>query len=184
MNGDYFIGIILPFPSNSTTAIPSGWMPCDGRELKASDYGAANSIIGTQFGGVPGVTFKLPNLNGAVAIGAGQGPNLSNYTIGQTGGTGAVALTQNQLPPHSHSVIVSASGGSQNSPGGNFIGLTTDPSLSPAPPFNAFSSGNSDGQLNSQTIQNEGIGNAHNNLMPSLTIQYIICLIGSYPSPQ
>eukprot|EP01041_Mallomonas_annulata_P026742 gene26742-48151_t len=175
------MGIIIPFAG---TNIPDGWLPCDGRLLKVSDYGTFYSIIGNQFGGVSQVDFNLPNLNGSIPVGAGQGNQLSNYTVGQQGGTGIVSLNQNQLPTHTHSFVVSGSSATSNSPSNNFLANTNDPSTNPAGIIKAFSNAASNGTLNTQTVANSGIGMGHNNLMPSLTIQYIICFNGTYPNPQ
>jgi len=65
---------------------PRGYMICDGRLLPISQYTALYSIIGTNYGGNGQTTFALPDLRSRVPVGAGQGVNLSNVTLGQSGG--------------------------------------------------------------------------------------------------
>ncbi len=49
------------------------------------------ALLGTTFGGNGVTTFALPDLRGRIANGAGQGPGLANYTLGQPGGQEARA---------------------------------------------------------------------------------------------
>ena len=48
------------------------------------------------------MTFALSDLRGRAPIHFGQGPNLTAYNLGQAGGAENVALTQTQMPAHSH----------------------------------------------------------------------------------
>lgn len=50
---------------------PRGWAFCDGQMLQISEYSALYSIIGTTYGGDGRTTFALPDLRGAVPVGAG-----------------------------------------------------------------------------------------------------------------
>ncbi|PCJ81111.1 MAG: hypothetical protein COA49_06560 [Bacteroidetes bacterium] len=83
MNG-FFIGQIIQ------TAQPynyiNNFMNCDGQLLNISNYTALFSVLGTTYGGNGMTTFALPDLRGKVAVGAGNGPGLSNYNVGETGG--------------------------------------------------------------------------------------------------
>jgi microcystin-dependent protein len=69
---------------------PIGWAFCDGRLLSISENAALFSILGTTYGGDGRTTFALPDLRGRVAIHPGQGPGLSDYDLGQAGGTETV----------------------------------------------------------------------------------------------
>ena len=110
-----FIGQVIPVPYNFA---PQGWAFCNGQILAISQNTALFSLLGTQFGGDGKSTFGLPNLQGSVAINAGQGPGLSNYVMGQTGGAVSVSLTLNQLPAHSHGALAFGRAGDNNSPAG------------------------------------------------------------------
>src|SRR5262245_53022514 len=95
-----FLGEIRTFGFNFA---PTGWAMCNGQLLAIAQNTALFSLLGTQFGGNGQTTFALPNLQGRVGIHEGQGAGLSQYTIGQVGGTETVTLTVNQIPAHNHS---------------------------------------------------------------------------------
>ncbi len=50
------------------TEPPDGWLPCDGRKLRITDYQALFTLIGTQFGGDSITTFSLPDLRGRIPM--------------------------------------------------------------------------------------------------------------------
>lgn len=59
---DYFIGQILLLPY---TFAPLYTLYCNGAVISVNEYQALYSLIGNTYGGTPGVTFALPNLQGA-----------------------------------------------------------------------------------------------------------------------
>jgi microcystin-dependent protein len=87
---DVFVGEILLVPYNFA---PTGFAFCEGQLLPISQNTALFSLLGTNYGGNGTSTFGLPDLRGAVPIGAGQGPGLSLYDLGQTSGATSVTLT-------------------------------------------------------------------------------------------
>jgi microcystin-dependent protein len=97
-----YIGAIFSFGFNFA---PNGWALCDGRLLAIAQYEALYALIGTTYGGNGTTTFGIPNLQGRVPIGEGQGPGLSNYALGQTGGAESLTLTLNNMPAHTHPVL-------------------------------------------------------------------------------
>ena len=70
----------------------------DGQILPISQDTALFSLMGTFYGGDGRSTFELPNLEGVTMIGAGQGPGLPLYDLGETTGTTSNTLTAAQLP--------------------------------------------------------------------------------------
>ena len=96
---DPFLGQLLQVGFNFA---PRGWAQCAGQQLAISQNSALFALLGTQFGGNGVSTFALPNLQGRVSIGSGNGAGLSPYQIGEQGGTESVALTTNNLPSHTH----------------------------------------------------------------------------------
>jgi microcystin-dependent protein len=96
-----FMGEIRAVPYN---VAPRGWAFCEGQLLSINQNQALFSLLLTRYGGNGQTTFALPDLRGRVPIGAGQGPDLPNYTLGQKVGSAQVALTPANLPAHSHSV--------------------------------------------------------------------------------
>src|SRR6185436_412469 len=94
-----FIGMIVMF---AATFAPRNWAFCDGQLLSIAQNTALFSILGTTYGGNGQTTFALPDLRSRVPVSTGQGPGLSNYSLGQVGGTETVTLNINQLPAHVH----------------------------------------------------------------------------------
>lgn len=66
---------------------PAGWFFCDGQTLLVSEYPALFSLLGTTYGGTGTTNFKLPDLRSRNAIHEGQGPGLTNRTLGTNGGS-------------------------------------------------------------------------------------------------
>ena len=94
-----FIGEIRSFGFNYA---PAGWAFCQGQLLQIRQYTALFSILGTTYGGNGTTTFGLPNLSGAVPLGAGTLPGGNNYVIGETAGIESVILNIGTLPAHTH----------------------------------------------------------------------------------
>jgi len=158
---------------------PQNWAFCNGALQSISDNSALFSLIGTTYGGDGQTTFGLPDLQGRIAVGTGQGPGLPNFVIGQAAGTNSATITSNQMPAHTHAATatVPASSGSatSNSPNGNSPAAT-------ATPFYAVSGGSEVMGGASGTVQAAG-GSAPIGLgMPSLGLNYVICLFGIYPA--
>ena len=85
---------------------PEGWLLCDGRELLISDYPGLYNAIGDVYG-TPSDSdhFLLPDLRGRAPIGAGQGANLSNRTLGEPVGAETHQLTVDEMPNHRHKQV-------------------------------------------------------------------------------
>ena len=81
---------------------PYNWLPAAGQILSIYQFSALFSLLGTMYGGDGRSTFGLPNLQGNVAMGFGQGPNLQNYVQGETGGETTVTLQPPQSANHTH----------------------------------------------------------------------------------
>ena len=94
-----FLGEIRVFPFNFA---PVGWAACNGQLLPINQNQALFALLGTQYGGNGTQNFALPDLQGRVAIGAGQGPGLSSHVQGESGGSESVTLLVSNLPPHTH----------------------------------------------------------------------------------
>lgn len=96
---DPFIGQIMQV---GFTFAPTGWSVCAGQQVSIQQNSAMFALLGTNFGGNGTTTFGLPDFQGRVAIGSGNGAGLSPYVIGQKAGTETVTLTQANLPAHTH----------------------------------------------------------------------------------
>jgi microcystin-dependent protein len=163
-----FIGELRLFPYNFA---PRGWAFCNGQLIAISQNTALFSLLGTTYGGNGQTTFALPDLRGRVPVSAGQGPGLSSYSLGQTGGTETVTLLQTQMPAHNHQVAVSNGGATASRPAGNYLaagGSYTTPS---------------DGNTLAPTAVTPSGGNQpHENTQPYLTLNWCIALEGIFPS--
>jgi microcystin-dependent protein len=166
-----FLGQVKLFAGNFA---PQGWHDCDGSLLPISENTALFALIGTTYGGDGQTTFALPDLRGRAAIGVGQGPGLSSYVLGETGGQENVTLTVNQLPSHAHTLQATSALGSSASP------ATLAPSASPDG-IGAYAS-TPNATMNASTLEGAGGGQPHENMKPFLAVRYIICVSGIFPS--
>lgn len=92
-----FIGNIIAFTGS---AIPEGYLECDGSAISRLDYADLFDVIGTTYGSGDGSsTFNLPNLSGKVSMGVSN-----NYLIGSTGGEYSHVLLTSETPVHYHEV--------------------------------------------------------------------------------
>jgi microcystin-dependent protein len=153
---------------------PVGWEPCDGRLLPIAENDALFTLIGTTYGGDGQENFALPNLQSRVAVHAGQGPGLQNYTLGQTGGAETVTLTTQQTPVHNHAFAASQDGATDPNPENHVIG-------SP-PTLTMFLVDTPVTPLNSASLQPVGGNQPHENLQPLTVLNFVIALYGIYPT--
>jgi microcystin-dependent protein len=162
-----YVGEIRMFAGNFG---PSGWLICDGSLLAISENETLFNLIGTTYGGDGQSTFALPDLRGRVPLHLG-----SNYPIGQLGGVESVTLLTQQLPSHTHPAAASSLSGNLDSPAGAaaWAAMST-PLYSTSPP---------NSQMNAGAVGANGGNQPHDNMMPYLTINFIISLYGIYPSP-
>jgi microcystin-dependent protein len=86
-----FVSQIQLFPLNFQ---PTGWAFCNGQLLAISSNTALFSLIGTFYGGNGTSNFQLPNLQGRVPMGMGQGAGLSNFNLGQSGGAESQTISK------------------------------------------------------------------------------------------
>src|ERR687895_2839189 len=100
---DPFVAEIRIFGFNFA---PTGWAQCNGQLLPISQNTALFALLGTFYGGDGKSTFALPNLQASAAVHQGQGPGLSEYFLGQQGGSEFVTLLESEMPVHTHQVRV------------------------------------------------------------------------------
>ena len=188
---------------------PNNWTYCAGQLLAISQFSALFSLMGNAYGGDGRVNFALPDLRGRAPISHGQSPGGSNYYLGQRSGLEYVHLSEIQLPVHNHTAATSggtaAVGGKVTatmkvnndesegkSPSGQFLALSSDPDL--------YAESDSGATLNAGAISVDisalsvlvsgitvqltetGGTDAVEIMQPYLTINWIICIYGLYPS--
>jgi microcystin-dependent protein len=169
-----FVGEIRMFAGNFP---PVGWMFCDGQSMPISENDTLFVVIGTTYGGDGQETFNLPNLQSRIPIHQGTGSSGTTYVIGEAAGVEQVTLTVNQIPAHSHPMLVSTDPGTGTNPAGAVAGALSPVSVYKAnvTPPNV--------PMNAQSVTPVGGSQPHENMQPFLCINYIISLFGLFPSP-
>jgi microcystin-dependent protein len=89
-------GMVLPFAG---TAVPDGWVLCDGSLFTQAQYPELHALFGNAFGWLPGGQVALPRLPDTVVVGAGApyAPGLPNTVVGTTIGGATQGLCLNYL---------------------------------------------------------------------------------------
>lgn len=167
---DPFLAEIRIFPFNFS---PTGWAVCNGQLLPISQNTALFSLLGTTYGGDGKSTFALPNLQGSVPMHPGQGPGLSPYALGESGGSDTVSLLQSETPAHSHPISASGQDATVNGPAGQQVANGIGVGMYAAPGALVG--------LNQQVVTPAGGSQPHNNMQPYLTVNFCIALQGIYP---
>lgn len=161
---DQFIGEIKVISFNFP---PRGWAFCNGQLLQINQNQALFSILGTTYGGDGRLTFALPNFQGRMPVHQGQG-----FNIGQQGGEAAHTLTINEMPAHNHPAMGAgtANGFSPNgtvwAPADGALEYNASPNTTMSPTAIAIGGGSQ----------------PHENQAPYLVLNFIIALVGIFPS--
>lgn len=164
---------------------PGGWALCDGTLLSIAQNQALFSLLGTQYGGDGVSTFALPDLRGRTPLHR----NLAGIVQGLVGGLETVKLTSQQLPAHSHPCNVSSSPATALNVGvsqdrvlaASNLYNANDPSIS-GPGAALYGTADSPTPLLDEACGSSGDGQPHDNMQPSLVLNYIISITGIYPS--
>ena len=159
---------------------PRGWATCSGQILSIAQNTAVFSLIGTIYGGNGTTNFGLPDFRGRVPVHFGQGPGLSLYDEGEIGGEESHTLTLTEIPAHNHggAPLSNVATGTSSSPTGS---VPAKPGSVNVRFATMYSSAASD-TASAVAIAPSGSGGAHSNLMPYLSILFIIALQGVFPS--
>jgi microcystin-dependent protein len=170
---DPFVAEIRMFGFNFA---PTGWAQCNGQLLPISQNTALFSLLGTYYGGDGKSTFALPNLQGSTPVHQGQGNGLSEYFLGQQGGSQFITLLTSEIPFHNHAFSGANETGEQktlannvalvNAAGGNIYQTNTSANLA---------------QFNFQAVSIAGGSLPHNNMQPYLTVNFCIAMQGVFP---
>src|SRR5690349_17540903 len=165
---------------------PRNWAFCSGQLMSIASNTALFSLLGTTYGGNGVSTFGLPDLRGRRPVSTGQGPGLSNYTLGEAIGSDQVTLNIANMPGHSHNGNVTLSINCDSSEGGvtrptNTLpaGATNAYSANPTPPAPAPPDQMAPATY-AVTIGTAGNILPFNNHMPYLVVNYIICMYGIF----
>lgn len=175
-----YLGEIMIFAGNFA---PNGWAFCNGATIPMQQNQPLYNLIENTYGGIPYVEFALPNISGRVPIHAGQGVDSPiNYPLGDFGGYEEVMLTAQQMPSHTHIPMGAASATNQQTTPNNAV-WAADPSGAasiyyqiPSPPALLTS-------MMPGTVGATGGWQQHENMQPSLALNFCICVSGTYPTP-
>jgi microcystin-dependent protein len=156
-------GAVTPYAGSSA---PTGFLLCDGSAISRTTYSGLFTAISTTYGtGDGSSTFNIPDLRGRVVAGqddmGGSSANrltdqtggLNGDTLGDTGGSETHTLSTAQMPAHTHTVAAQqqVSGDSTNRGGSGQLGAAA-----------------------TITTSSTGSGSAHNNVQPTIILNYII----------
>lgn len=174
-------GALMPYAG---TSAPTGFLLCDGSAVSRSTYATLFSAVSTTYGSGDGSsTFNLPDLRGRVVAGqddmggasanrlTDQTGGLNGDTLGDTGGSETQALTEANLAAHTHTFSDTDAhtvsiprafifGAANNSVNVDGSGVRSD-------------SGSITVSI-SGTTSSTGSGSAHNNVQPTIVLNYII----------
>ena len=146
-------GIIMIWPADTP---PAGWLLCDGRAVSRTEYASLFETIGTSYGfGNSSTTFNLPDLRGRFPLGqddmggssADRATNAQADLLNGSAGEENHTLTIAEMPAHTHSANFRYNGRYAST--GSVMGH-----------------GGATGSA--------GGGQAHNNMPPYITLNYII----------
>ena len=154
-------GSLMPYAGSSA---PTGYLLCDGAAISRTTYSALFGLVGTTYGSGDGSsTFNIPDLRGRVIAGqddmggvsanrlTGLSGGVDGDVLGGTGGAETHTLSIAQMPAHTHSLQ-------------NGVGTKT----------NSFDSGTHVASDASGNTGSQGNSDAHNNVQPTIILNYII----------
>ncbi len=168
-----FVGEIRLFAGNFA---PVGWAFCNGSLLSIAQNEVLFDLIGTTFGGDGENTFALPDMRGRVPVHQGQGAGLSFRQLGEQGGVENVTLTSAQMPSHGHvlnATTTAASAGTAMA--GSLTGTAAGTAFYGSTPGSGTS-------LAPQALTSSGGSQPHDNMAPFVGLNFIISLLGIFPS--
>jgi microcystin-dependent protein len=186
-------GSLLPFAGSSA---PDGFLLCDGSAVSRSTYSALFSAIGEAYGvGDGSTTFNLPDLRGRIPVGkddmggaaasrlTSAGSGVDGSTLGADGGAETHQLTEDEMPSHTHTQNAHThtqnahahtakipSSGFSNAYNVNYVGGSNIGGYNGS----AINSATATNQNTTATNQDTGNDDEHNNVQPSLVVNYLI----------
>jgi len=146
------LGWIIPYV---TSTPPLDTLPCDGSVYNRVDYPGLYASLDSVFI-VDADTFVTPDLRGRTIIGTGTGPGLTARSIGDSIGEEAHELTDNENGLHNHSVHDHGVTLSDIPVG--LVAVST-PAIFPT------------------TTGDSGASDSHNNMQPSLALNYCVIAV-------
>lgn len=150
---------------------PRGWALCDGQVLPINQNQALFALIGNAFGGDGRTTLGLPEMRGRTPLFFG-GP-MSPH-MGASGGAEAVAITSSTMPTHTHTVLANVTEATTNEPSGKVLATSSS--------GKEFYNTDSYVPMFSDAVSSVGGGQPHENMQPSLVVNFCMAIQGVFPS--
>ena len=169
-----FVGEIRMFGFNR---VPSGWLACNGALVSIAEYEVLFVLIGTTCGGDGQNTFAVPDLRGRLPLHMGQGPGLSNRALGAVSGSESVTLTLPQMPAHTHALSLASAVATLEAP----VATALPGAVSGETFYVTDTNGATALAMEALAVTSSGGNQAHENCMPTLTVQYCIAWAGIFP---
>ncbi|MDQ1739123.1 MAG: hypothetical protein QOE53_775, partial [Pseudonocardiales bacterium] len=96
-----------------------------------------------------------------------------SYNVGQAAGELAHTLTTNEMPAHVHPAVAQSTASNPGvSPAGAIWATAPQAAFAPAP----------NTPMNPAAVSNNGGSQPHENMPPYLVLNYVIALVGIFPS--
>jgi microcystin-dependent protein len=155
---------------------PQSWAKCNGALVSISQNSTMFAVIGTTYGGDGVNTFGLPALQDHIAVGAGAGPGLRNWAVGDTFGEDNHTLLIGEVPSHTHHATA-----------GDGVAFGSQTAAPTATSYFGRERGGAYGAISNTQLQSSAIGVAggsqpHANNQPTLVMNYSIALFGIFPT--
>ncbi len=151
---------------------PRGWAFCDGQLLPINQNQSLFSLLFTTYGGDGRTSFALPDLRSRTPIHVGASVG-ANHNLGSKSGEEAHSLSDAEMPTHKHSLNATDLVATLTSPGGNVLARGGSNFYGDFPTPSPMGAG---------SVANQGVGQAHENMMPFLVLNFAIALQGLFPS--
>jgi len=162
-------GMLLP---TATISAPAGWLMANGEAVSRTTYADLFTAIGSTYGAGDGATtFNLPDLRGRTIAGkddmggtsadrlTAQSGGVDGDTLGANGGGETHQLTEAQMPSHQHALRRHLTGGS------TYGSIAIQPNMRTNVNYTSAAS---------QGTATAGSNQAHNNVQPTIILNYII----------
>jgi microcystin-dependent protein len=182
-------GFIGPYAGSSA---PTGWLLCNGQAVSRTTYAALFAVVGTTYGtGDGSSTFNVPDITGRVIAGKESSASrltsgvsgVDGATLGATGGSQSHTLATTEIPSHQHDVFLKDPGhdhivtyGSTVAGGSGAADVSGNTQSTKHTNSNTtgITIGSVSGTANDNKVAATGGGGAHNNVQPTIVLNYII----------